>query len=382
MLKAVLYTQKGNVFNFLFALLLFLFVPDMLKTLLNICLLCWLGITAASAQQTDSLRRADSLQRIALRRADSLHRDSIKIDTNLLNRLRIAPRKNSLPVRLRPVEIEPERIPVTLLDYKVSYWRKNALIGLNFNQSAFSNNWSGGGVNSLALGGNVDYKVEYNKAPKDYTSELILQYGQSRNAGHEARKTNDRIFWDNKIAYQLSKRWFFFGSLDFESQFAKGFQYDDVGGTPPLLISRFMAPGYITESVGFEYKPVKYFDLRLGTGTARQTFVLDTTIYHNQPANYGVTPGRTFKNELAFQVVALFDKDIAANLHLNSRYQLFIPYGRSLENIDHRLDVTLAAKVNRFVQVTLTGTGLYDKDTSTRLQGNENLSMGVLYKFP
>lgn len=356
----------------------------MLKKGLFIWILCLLGISSAMAQQTDSTRRVDSLQNlINFRRADSLRRaDSVKIDTNVLNRYRIAPRRNSLPLRLRPIQIEPERIPVSLLDYKVSYWRKNAVIGINFNQSAFSNNWSAGGVNSLALSGNVDYRVEYNKSPMDYVSELILQYGQSRNAGHVTRKTNDRIFWDNKVSTQFSKHWSFFGSVDFESQFAKGYQYDDVNNTPPLLISRFMAPGYITESVGFEYKPTKYFDLRLGTGTARQTFVLDTTIYHNQPANYGVTPGHTFKNELAFQAVALFDKDIATNLHLNTRYQLFIPYGRSLANIDHRLDVTLAAKVNRWVQVTITGTGLYDKDTSDKLQGNENLQLGVLYKFP
>ncbi len=369
----------------------------MLKAILSFCALCCLAVTTASAQQTDSLRRADSLQRVTQQRrqADSLQQiiktriadstrraDSVTIDTALLNSYRIAPRRNAFPMHLRPVQIEPEKIPVTLLDYKVSYWHKNAAIGLNVNQSTFSNNWSGGGVNSLALLGNVDYKIEYSKAPFDYVSELILQYGQSRNAGQQVRKTNDRIFLDNKISTQLSKSWSFFGSLDFESQFAKGFQYDDAGGTAPLLISSFMAPGYITESIGFEYKPVKYFDLRLGTGTARQTFVLDTTIYHNLPTNYGVTPGHTFRNDLAFQAVALFDKDIATNLHLYSRYQIFVPYGRPLKYTNHRLDVTLAAKVNRLVQVTITGTGIYDRDASDKIQGNENLSFGVLYKFP
>jgi hypothetical protein len=359
----------------------------MWKARLWICLLCVITAFTARAQQTDSLRRIDSLQQIAARqRADSIRRaDSVKIDTNMLNRFRIAPRPNSLPLRLRPVQIEPQKIPVTLLDYKISYWRKYATIGINFNQSVFSDNWAGGGVNSLAIGANIDYRVEYNKAPMNYTSELILQYGQSRNAGQQLRKTTDRIFWDNKVATQLSKSWFFFGSVNFQSQFAKGYQYLDANNVelnPPLLISSFMAPGYTTESIGFEYKPTKYFDLRLGTGTARQTFVLDTTIYRNIPGNYGVNPGYTFKNELAFQVVALFDKDIAQNLHLNTRYQLFIPYGRSLQNIDHRLDLTLAAKINRWVQVTITGTGIYDRDASSKLQGNENLNFGVLYKFP
>lgn len=371
----------------------------MLKAVLCIWAFVCLAVVSASAQQTDSLRRADSLQRaivkrqadsiqhiIEQRRADSIRRaDSVKIDTALLNSYRISPRRNALPLRLRPVQVEAEKIPITLLDYKVSYWHKNAQISFNINQSTFSKNWSAGGANSLAILGNVDYKIEYNKSPIDYSSELILQYGQSTTAGQGTRKTNDRIFLDNKVSSQISKKWSFFGSLDFESQFANGFQYvtlDDGETNVPQLISRFMAPGYVTESVGFEYKPNKAFDLRLGTGTARQTFVLDTTIYHNLPSNYGVGPGHTFRNDLAFQAVFLYDKDIAHNLHLNTRYQLFVPYGRPLAYINHRLDATLAAKVNNLVQVTISGTGIYDKDSSDKLQGNENLSFGVIYKFP
>ena len=103
----------------------------------------------------------------------------------------------------------------------------------------------------------------------------MLQYGKIKNKNQLQKKNNDRIFWDNKAALQLSKNWYFFGSVTFESQFDNGFSY--AGGTDgevPTLISRFMSPGYLTESVGFEYKPSKYFSTRIGTGTARQTFVL------------------------------------------------------------------------------------------------------------
>jgi hypothetical protein len=344
----------------------------------------------AIAQRTDSLKRAaDSLKRSenlrmadSLRKADSIRRDRIKIDTNLINRYRIQPSQNILPQVTDPLRLQVEQIPVTMLDYKVSYWRKSVIFGVNFNQAGFSDNWAGGGVNSFALGSNVDIKLDYNKAPFSYTTELILQYGRSKNRGQQPRKNNDRIFWDNKIASQLSKSWYFFGSLNFQSQFDKGFQYDANNINPPLLISRFMSPGYVTESIGFEYKPNNVFDLRIGTGTARQTFVLDTTIARNLPANYGVNRGYTFKNEIAFQVVALYDKEIMQNLRLTSRYAGFIPYGRHLKNIDHRLDVTIAAKVNRLIAVTITGVALLDKDTDPKIQGNETLALGVIYRFP
>jgi hypothetical protein len=336
----------------------------MLKTSYWLFLLLILGFTlSATAQKTDSL----------------------KADTNLLNKYRIEPGRNSLPLRYRPATIEEEQLPISLLNYKISYWHKSVLFGLNFNQSAFTSNYSAGGVSAIALGSNFDYKAEYNKTPVDFTTELNLLYGISKNKGQGSRKTNDRIFFDNKLAKQLAKKWFFFGSLTFESQFTKGFNYTNPDGTDaqtPYEISDFMAPGYLTESIGFEYKPTKYFDLRFGTGTARQTFVLDTTIYHNQPTNYGVPIGRTVYNELAVSVVASIDKDLMKNLHINVRYALFIPYIQPLAYMSHRIDGTLTAKVNRLVAVTINGTFLYDKHTSDAVQGTEGLALGVIYKFP
>jgi hypothetical protein len=311
--------------------------------------------------------------------------DSLKVDTNQLNKYRVEPGKNPLPFRFVPIQIHQEQIPVTMLDYRVSYWHKAILFGLNFSQSAFSNNYSAGGISAIALGSNFDYKIEYNKAPLSFTSELNLIYGISKNKGQGSRKTNDRIFWDNKIASQLSKHWFFFGSLTFESQFDKGFNYTNPDGSTaqhPYLISNFMSPGYLTESVGFEFKPVKYFDLRLGTGTARQTFVLDPAISHNQPSNYGVPIGHKVRNELAFQAVAVLNNDLSKTMHLNVRYALFIPYQQGLAYTSHRVDAVLTAKVSRLIAFTVNGTFLYDKNTSRQVQGTEGLAMGVLYKFP
>ena len=310
--------------------------------------------------------------------------DSLKVDTNQLNKYRIEPGKNALPFRFLPLLIQQEQVPVTMLDYQVSYWHKAVLFGLNFAQSAFSSNYSAGGISSIALGSNFDYKIEYNKKPLDYTSELNLIYGISKNKGQGSRKTNDRIFFDNKIASQISKHWSFFGALTFESQFDKGYNYttDANGNDVSQLISNLMSPGYLTESVGFEYKPTKYFDLRFGTGTARQTFVLDTTIYHNQPTNYGVPIGHTILNELALQVVATIDKDLSKTVHINARYALFVPYQQALAYTSHRVDAVLTSKVSRLIAFTVNGTFLYDKNTSSRVQGTEGLALGVIYKFP
>lgn len=338
----------------------------MLKPRLGLLLLALIACSiSVSAQQTDSLKK-----------------DTIKIDTAQINKLRIDSRRNAIPTRARAIQIQREQIPVTLMDYKINYWKKTVLFGLNFSQSAFTNNYSAGGVNSVALGTNFIYHTEYNKAPFSYVSELNLTYGVAKNKGQGKRKTNDRIYFDNKLASQLSKHWYFFGALTFESQFDKGFNYTDLGGGKfaAQQISNFMAPGYLTESIGFEYKPTGYFDLRLGTGTARQTFVLDDSVRKSN--DYGVGPNHTVKNDLAFQIVGLFDKDLMKNVHLNARYALFIPYGESPKFITHRLDAVLSARVNRLVNVTINGTLLYDRHTATAAQGTEGLALGILYRFP
>jgi hypothetical protein len=304
-------------------------------------------------------------------------------DSVILKGLKQYPRKNTLPVR-RPV-LFPETVVLNAessLDLKVNYWRNLTSFGLNINQAAFSENWGAGGVNSLSLGGQFSYKTDYNKEDKNLASELILQYGTLNNKGQLARKTIDRIFLDNKVALKLSKSWYFFGSLNFESQFDLGFSFskDAQGNEKRTLLSKFMAPGYLTQSFGFEYKPVKHFFVRIGTGTARQTFVLDKDLYLTNPKNFGVVPGKTFRNELAFQLVGSYDKDIAKNLNLKSRYSVFANY-ETLSRIDNRLDLTLTASVNRLINVSLAGIILYDDDMASKIQASQTMAFGLVYKL-
>lgn len=292
-------------------------------------------------------------------------------------------KKDPFPVRQPIFFIYKKQLHQSFVRIKVNYWKTKLNVGVNLNQAAFSDNWSGGGVNSIALGALLNYKAEYNKEGKNFTSEVLLQYGKLKNEGQLERKTNDRMFFDNKASLRLSENWNFFGSLSFESQFDSGYAYgkDSQGNETRTIISKFMAPGYLTESVGFEYKPEKFFSVRLGTGTARQTFLLDTTLYKNNPKNFGVDIGKRFKNELAFQAVANFDKDIATNINLKARYLLFAAY-ENISNIDQRLDITLTAKVNRLVNVTVGATALYDDDFSGKVQYSQNLALGIMFKVP
>lgn len=300
-----------------------------------------------------------------------------------LKDMEIKLKRNPLPSRLGTINFQPVELKPALVQAKINYWKTKATVGINANQASFSDNWKGGGTNSVAIGALLNHKAEYSKESYSYTSEVILQYGKVKNKDQLQKKTNDRVYWDNKAAVQLSKNWYFFASLSFESQFDKGFSYskDANGNEVAKILSKFMSPGYLTESLGFEYKPSKVFSTRIGTGTARQTFVLDTTIYRTNPKNFGVEVGRKIRNDLAFQVVSNLEKEIIKNTILKAKYNMFIPYD-DVKETDHRLDVVVTSKLNRFLNVSLTGVILYDKDMDLKVQSSQALALGVSFTFP
>ncbi|NHE56356.1 DUF3078 domain-containing protein [Cyclobacterium plantarum] len=261
-----------------------------------------------------------------------------------------------------------------------SYWQSEFSAGLNFNQAGFSNNWKAGGVNSVAFGSIIAGKALYRKDKVSWDNELELLFGIVSNEGEQTRKSNDRIFLDSKLGYQLTEKWSSYFSVNYLTQFAAGYNFNDDGSR--TLISKFMAPGFLTSSLGFEYKPNNTFFLRIGPFSPRFTFVNDTEIINNVPSNYGVPAGDMVRVEwLAMQVFAGLDKDLSENLNLKSRYAMYANYQTlSLENIDHRLDVTLTAKITNIINVTFTGIGLYDKDQDPGVQYSQALALGILYK--
>ncbi|WP_162419102.1 DUF3078 domain-containing protein [Cyclobacterium roseum] len=261
-----------------------------------------------------------------------------------------------------------------------TYWQSEFSAGLNFNQAGFSSNWKAGGVNSVAFGSLVAGKASYGKEKFSWDNELELLFGIVRNEGEDTRKSNDRVFLDSKLGYQMSDRWSAYFSANYLTQFAEGYTFNDDG--TKSLISKFMAPGFLTSSLGMEYQPNETFFLRIGPLSPRFTFVTDQGIIANVPSNYGVPAGETVRIEwLAMQVFASLDKDLAENLNLKTRYALFANYETlAFDSIDHRLDLTLTAKITDIINVTLTGIALYDLDQDPGVQVSQALALGILYK--
>lgn len=261
-------------------------------------------------------------------------------------------------------------------------WRNSLNFGFNFNQAAFSDNWTGGGVNSIAFSSLLNSQANYKKDKWSWNNELDMLYGVINNQGQDFRKSQDRIFLDSKVGYDISEKWNGYGSMNFLTQFAPGYRYEELpsGGEDAKKISAFLAPGFITSSLGFEYVPNDAFNLRLSPFSPRITIVTDTTLINNVPNNYGVEQGETIRYEwLALQVQAELNKDFTENINVQARYMLFANYQTlSLNRIDHRIDATLSAKLTNYINLSLSAIMIYDYDQVNEIQFSQLLGIGIL----
>ena len=260
-----------------------------------------------------------------------------------------------------------------------TYWLKEIGGGLNFNQASFSGNWTGGGVNSIAVGTYLQGRANYKKEKWTWDNTLDFIYGVVKNQDQDGRKSNDRLFLDSKVGYIIGEFWNLYSSANFLSQFAPGYNFDDTGRT---LISKFANPAYLTFALGFEYKPNDEFSLRLSPFAPRFTFVTDTELYLNVPQNYGVPIGDKVRTELlAMNIMADWNKQLSENVSLLVRYQLYANYETlAFDTIDHRLDVALTAKVSNLINVSLTSLSIYDIDQDDKIQFSQGLALGISFK--
>ncbi|WP_338872727.1 DUF3078 domain-containing protein [Spirosoma sp. SC4-14] len=270
-----------------------------------------------------------------------------------------------------------------------SYWQKSFNGGVNFNQASFSN-WSGGGVNSIALGTVIAARALYEKGRTSWDNTADLQLGYVTQLG-TTRKAADQIILISVLGHKIAPKWDLFVSGTFNTFFAPGYRYDNLpADRTRLKVSNFFAPAQFTFAAGIAYKPNDWFSLRMSPIAPRLTFVTDDAVRVRQLADgtyiadptqvaFGVQPGKTTRTEwLAFQLQAVLNRNLTENISINTRYQLFTQYA-NLNNVNHRLDLILTAKVNRFISTTFGLIALYNKDFNASLQIQQTLAIGLVY---
>ena len=270
-----------------------------------------------------------------------------------------------------------------------TYWQKSFSGGVNFNQASFSN-WTGGGVNSTALGMVVSSRALYEKGKTSWDNTGDFQLGYVNQRG-TSRKAADQLFINSVLGRKVAPRWDIFMSGTFNTFFAPGYQYDKIpANTNRQLISGFLAPAQLTFAWGVAYRPNDWFSIRVSPFAPRLTFMTDDAVRVRKGADgvsrsdrtataFGVVAGKSVRTEwLAFQLQVALNKNVTDNININARYQMFANY-QTLAAIDHRIDLIATAKINKYLSTTLGIIALFDKDFSQDWQFQQTLAIGLLY---
>ena len=74
------------------------------------------------------------------------------------------------------------------------------------------------------------------------------------------------------------------------------------------------------------------------------------------------------------------EREGTSTLNVKGRYQLFANLlNPALNQLDHRLDLSFTSKVNKYINVNLTGILRYDRDQDQDVQLSQALAVGLVY---
>ena len=224
-----------------------------------------------------------------------------------------------------------------------SNWTFNAVGGLNGTHASFKN-WNAGGQNTLSWIALFDSKAVWAKDKYRWENGLNLAYGQNRVLRTDWAKTDDVIALYSKFGYQITKPLDFSLLVDFKSQFDVSRSID---GNKDIL-SKFMAPGYLTLGIGLDYHPNKKFQTLFMPLTGKITYVYDYTL--SQAGAFGVTPGENIRRELGAFAKILYTDEVMKNVTFKGRLELFSAYDANfITYTDVAAEVLFDFKINKWV---------------------------------
>ena len=263
-----------------------------------------------------------------------------------------------------------------------SGWKKGLKANLGLAQGNTSNWAAGAEESSFTINTYVNLFANLKRGNNEWYNNLDLFYAMIRTSSNGTQKNDDRIDYYTKYTHRISPKWGLGVAGNFRTQFTDGFKYDQ---TPREKISGFFNPAYLTIAPGFDWKPTQWFSVILSPLSGRWTYVSD----ENLRSSYNVDPGKRVRTEMGAFVSAKFKKDIAKNIGLQSRLDLFSNYLENPQNVDVFWTNVLTLKVNNFLNVTYNFDLIYDDDvrifgenrTAARTQIKSILSVNFTAKL-
>lgn len=286
-------------------------------------------------------------------------------------------------------------------------WSYKGNYAVMLNEISFKN-WAAGGESSLSGRASVDYHLRYKKNKFSFDHTAHLAYGMVGYFHKRIQKTDDKIDLLFALSNRFSKKWYFTGIVSFKTQFSKGYKNPDFSHE----ISDFMAPGYLTISIGVRFKRKKNFELFMSPLAGKVTFVLNQ--YLANKGAYGVKkavcdslgnvliPGENIAGQLGINILSSYQANIMKNILFRTRINLYNNYLESEPSKRWQMDMDwnneLSFKINKYFSTVLLVQMKYDPNTlfpvyknvdgintvisqKSKLQWKQSLGISFLYNI-
>lgn len=286
-------------------------------------------------------------------------------------------------------------------------WTKGGVLSIDFAQSSFTN-WAAGGQNALSITSILNTFANYKKDKDSWDNSIGLAYGMLQSGYSALRKNEDKIDISSKYGrYAFYEHWYYSGLINFKSQFSDGYNFPN----DSVVVSHFLAPGYLLAAIGMDYKTEdNSLSLFISPITSRTIIVNDQRLA--DAGAYGATAATTdIINGVGIQTKKgekvnyqfggyfrmAFKKDVLTNVNVSSKLELFSNYLKDPQNVVVNWENIISLKVNKYISSNISTVMIYDHNipvpiereingvkvpgVGPRLQFKEVFALGFSYKF-
>ena len=144
-------------------------------------------------------------------------------------------------------------------------WTADVVAAVRYNWYNFSN-WQKDGTSNYTWLVTYDADIQGKWKVANWRNLIDIDLGQTWTKGVGKRKSNDRLFWESMLDFNMTEVLKPYVGNRFETQFMAGYEYseDEDGNEVKKAISSFMDPAYETQVAGLAYIPNENFSQRLG----------------------------------------------------------------------------------------------------------------------
>lgn len=268
-------------------------------------------------------------------------------------------------------------------------WTKEGNFALLFNQSAFNDEWTGGGTSNLAGNLLLNYNFNYLRDDITWDNKFILDYGLTKQKTDDfARKTSDRLEFNSIAGKQIEEsNWFYSLFLNFRTQITKGYNYDENAETGEIIrteYTNFLSPAYLQFGPGMLWK--KSEDLYVNLSPATGRMILVDSDFTSAPGYvdgdyFGVDAEKSARWELGASISAYAKFGIIENVSMENLLNLYSNYLEDPQNVDIDYTMNMNMKINDYLSTNLIFQAIYDDNAVKGFQIREVFGLGFNYAF-